>query len=442
MDTIHEKGTDFNSKLKINFKGGNLTSDSGLLLYKEFDNKIGFSQEIRNTVTIEDDVNHRKHENEDVIIQRIYQNAAGYHADDDADDLRLDTTYQLILEKETLASQPTISRLNTKVNSKHVNQLQTANFNLLDKIYSLESPERIIFDIDSTNSDTYGEQNGSAYNSHYSANGYHPLLMFDGVTGDAIKAELRAGNVYTSRKAVSFVGPVFKSYNKKYKNVPFFLRGDSGFAKPGLYKISEEHNIFYAIRLKANANLYKLAKPLEEKLSQNCKDNAYKKHVIYGEINYKAGSWDKSRRVIVKIEKQKGKLKNCFTHTFIVTNIIGSKPKAIVKFYCQRGTMENFIKEGKNGFAFGKMSSTKYWANAYKLQQMLLAYNLNNWMRRLCFSKYYKSDRIGTIRTRLIKIAAKIVKTGRYIYYKLASSCPNKKLFFKVLENIQKLEFA
>ena len=104
--------------------------------------------------------------------------------------------------------------------------------------------------------------------------------------------------------------------------------------------------------------------------------------------------------------------------------------------------MENFIKESKNGFAFGKMSSTEYWANANKLQQMVLAYNLNNWLRRLCFPGKSKSFRIETIRTKVIKIAARIVSSGGYIIYKLASSCPNKKLFHTIFNNIPKLEFA
>jgi hypothetical protein len=264
--------------------------------------------------------------------------------------------------------------------------------------------------------------------------------MFDGITGDLIKAKLRAGNVYTSRKAVRFIGPVFKKYSKKFRNIPLYLRADSGFAKPGIYEISEEHDILYTIRLKANAKLYDLAKPFEEKLAKKMQGKLHKKQVIYGQFNYKAGSWKKERKVIVKIEKPKGQL--TYNYTFIVTNIKNWSARKIVRFYCQRGTMENFIKEGKNGFAFGKMSSSKYCVNANKLQQMVLAYNLNNWMRRLCFPQNNQSDRISTIRTKIIKIAGRIVKSGRYIYYKLASSCPNKKLFFKVLHNIQSLEFA
>jgi hypothetical protein len=436
--TISEKKMNFKSNLRINFNGGDLTSDSGMLLFKEFDSQIGFSQVIKDSLNFNDDVNHRLHENEDVVLQRIYQNAAGYHADDDADDLRLDSLFKTILEKEILASQPTISRLNNHVDKENMKQLQQANFNLLDRIYEIEPPEKIIFDLDSTNCETYGKQYGSDYNYHYKANGYHPLLMFDGVTGDFIKAELRAGNVYTSRRAVRFIGPVFKEYRKKFKEIQLHLRADSGFATPGIYRIAEEHNISYTIRLKANAKLYDLAEPFLKKLNRNSEIS--EKQVIYGEFNYQAGSWDKKRKVIVKIEKPADQL--VYNHTFIVTNIKDRFAREIIKFYCQRGTMENFIKEGKNGFAFGKMSSSKYQANSNKLQQMMLAYNLNNWLRRLCFPEHNRSDRIETIRTKLIKIAARIVKTGRYIYYKLAEGCPNKELFFKVLDNIQCLEFG
>lgn len=262
---------------QINFNGGNLTSDSGLLLYKEFDNKIAFSQEIKNNLNFNDDIDHRKHENEDVILQRIYQNAAGYHADSNANDLRYDDTFKIVLDKDNLASQPTISRVNNKLNKENMKQLQKPNFKLFDKVYDKNFPEKIIFDLDSTNCQTYGQQYDTAYNFHYKANGYHPLLMFDGATGDLIKAKLRAGNVYTSRKAVRFIGPVFKKYSKKFRNIPLYLRADSSFAKPGIYEISEEHDILYAIGLKANAKLYDLATPFEEKL-----ETKYEKQVIYG----------------------------------------------------------------------------------------------------------------------------------------------------------------
>jgi len=440
MAKISEKTMDFNSKVKTNFEGGDLTSDSGLLLYKEFDEKIGFSETIRECLDFNDDVEHRIHDNADVVIQRIFQNAAGYHADRAANHLRKDTLFTTVLGKEQLASQPTMSRQNSISDKETMKQMQNAKFKLIKKIYRKENPEDIFLDLDSSASITYGDQYGSNYNKHYGHKCYHPLLLFDGKTGDALKGELRAGNVYTSRQVVRFIGPVLKDYGKTFPETSLYLRADSGFAIPGLYRMCEEHNTSYAIRLKANAKLYELAEPLVEKLCEPDSNKFKDSGVVYGEFNYQAGSWEDPRRVVVKIEKSKYEI--ALRYTFIVTNILDKEPKELIDFYFKRSTMENFIKEAKNGFAIDRMSSTDFWSNACKLQQMLLAYNLNNWLRRITFPEGHKSDRIFTIRMKLIKIAARVVRTGRYLYFKLASSCPYKKLFLSVLDNIQNLEFT
>ncbi|WP_297420128.1 transposase, partial [Clostridium sp.] len=189
MGSLLEKSLNFKRDLKINFEGGNLTSDAGLLLYREFDEKIGFSKTIKDNLEVKDrSADARIHKNQDIAIQRIYQRIAGYTTDDHADELRYDPTFTNILDKEALASQSTISRFNNRVTVETLKSYQQINEILLDKIYSLSMPEHIIFDIDSTNFQTYGDQYGSDYNSHYGANGYHPLLMFDGLTGDLIKA--------------------------------------------------------------------------------------------------------------------------------------------------------------------------------------------------------------------------------------------------------------
>ena len=145
MNTISKKRMNFNNNIKLNFAGGNLTSNSGLLLYKEFDNKIKFSQTIKESLSFDDNIDHRKHENEDVILQRIYQNAAGYHADSDANDLRYDNIFKTVLNKDVLASQPTISRVNTKLNKEHMKQLQKANYKLLDRIHDFKPPKEMIY---------------------------------------------------------------------------------------------------------------------------------------------------------------------------------------------------------------------------------------------------------------------------------------------------------
>ncbi|MPQ44581.1 transposase, partial [Clostridium tarantellae] len=123
----------------------------------------------------------------------------------------------------------------------------------------------------------------------------------------------------------------------------------------------------------------------------------------------------------------------------VVTNMT-LPPEQLIMFYSNRGTMENFIKESKNGFALDSMSSTSFLANANKLQLSLLAYNFNNWFRRLALSNKSKTNRIQTLRLKLIKIAAKIVTSARYITFKLCSSCPYKEEFMNILNNIGALK--
>lgn len=279
MGSLLEKSANFNRKIKINFDGGDLTSDAGLLLYKEFDAKIGFSKTIQETLKVKDNAKFRVHSNSDIAIQKIYQNIAGYHTDDNADELTIDPAF-----KAVLASQPTLSRFNLRLDSDNVKQFQSANETLMDKIYSVEIPKQVLIDLDSTNWQTFGNQYGSNYNFHYSANGYHPLVAFDGLTGDFIKAELRSGNVYTSRQITRFLGSIISRYSKKYPKIDRFIRADSGFAMPELYNLIEENKAFYAIRLKAYKTLYTKAINITTRMELACKDNIYDYKVVYGEI--------------------------------------------------------------------------------------------------------------------------------------------------------------
>ncbi|OOM79915.1 transposase [Clostridium sp. BL-8] len=192
------------------------------------------------------------------------------------------------------------------------------------------------------------------------------------------------------------------------------------------YQNAEEHDYKYAIRLKANATLYKYSEEFAERMEKLYKRNMYNHHVIYGEFMYKAKKWTKERRGVVKLEKKEGQM--CLDYTFVVTNMI-SHSEAVIKFYCNRGTMDNLIKKGENSFAFHKMIGSSFITNANKIQEMVLAYNLNNWIRRLCFTNSMKSIKIDTIRMKIIKVAGKLVKSSRYLKFKLCSSCAYKSDF-------------
>lgn len=437
MNSILEYKLDFNNKLKFNFEGGSITTDTGLILIKEFDNKIGFSKMVKENLNLKSDSNRGViHKSNELVLQKIYQCIAGYDTDQNCNDLRKDIMFTKLLDKDVLSSQPTMSRFMNRIEYENVKQLENINLLLLDKAYSIEKPEFQILDLDSTNLSTYGNQEGSKFNYHYKTVGYHPLVMFDGLNGDLLKIELRNGNCYTSSNVVEFIKPYLEYQDSKHSNMLRIIRGDSGFAVPGLYEIAEQEGDLYAIRLKANSNLYKNVKYFESELLEECKDQLLEYKCSYNEFEYKAEKWNKPRRVVVKMEKAANKM--TIDYTFVVTNMKAS-PKEIIDFYCKRGSMENFIKECKHGFNFESMSHSSFVANSFKLQVLALAYNLVNLFKRLCVCGKFKKFTIETLRGKLIKVASKIIKSSRNEIFKICNNYPYKEVFLNTLEKIQNL---
>lgn len=437
MYSLSDTCLEFNSKIRLNFNGGDLSSDTGLFLIKEFAHKIGFENLIKSIFKTNDSATFRIHKDSENLLQKIYQVIAGYFQDDDSDELTKDPVFNSILDKEALASQPTMSRFFNRLDEDTLNQFEEIHKIIKQKIYSIKNPKIVLFDIDSTLFETYGNQKGSGFNYHYSSHGYHPLLCYDGLTGDLLKAELRDGNVYTSNGVVEFIKPLLLEYLEKYPETNVYLRSDSGFAVPELFSLLESNGCAYAIRLKANNSLYKEVAYITDELDAITANNKVDYAVCYGEFYYKAGSWDYPRRVVVKAEKPTGQF--VYMYTFIVTNM-SLEPEKVIQFYCNRGRMENFIKECKNGFDFDSMSSHNKIVNSNRLQISMLAYNLFNYFRRLVLPLKMRKFQIDTIRLKLMKIASKIVRSSRYIIFKLCSSYAYKNDFYETVANIYKLE--
>ena len=278
---------------------------------------------------------------------------------------------------------------------------------------------------------------GEAFNYHYQAHGYHPLLCFDGITGDLLKLELRDGTHYCSKDADLFMIPLMQEFRTKHPALPLYLRGDSGFASPELYEACEDNSCRYAIRLKMNKTLITFAEDKAEALRKATICNMVDYAVTYGEFIYQAGTWKHPRRVVFKIEKPQNQM--TFMYTFIVTNM-ESEPYKVIRFYCGRGKMENFIKKSKDGFNFSAVSSKSKIVNANRLRLHALAYNLFNWFRHLALAADMRKLRIDTVRLKLLKIAARVVHSARYTTFKLCSSCPYKREFYETLQNIRGLQ--
>ena len=205
MAIINTISLESNRKIKINFNGGELSSDGGLLLIKEFAAKIGLITLVNQIFKTNDHTNCRKHTDPDNLMQIIYQIISAYFTDDCADELVRDPVLTAILGKEKLASQPTLSRFWNRMDEATLLQLEAITEKMREAVYSVRLPEHMLFDLDSTLLNTYGRQEGEGFNFHYQAHGYHPLLCYDGLTGDLLKAELRDGTKYCSNGADQFM---------------------------------------------------------------------------------------------------------------------------------------------------------------------------------------------------------------------------------------------
>lgn len=439
MNILNNTSLESNKRVKINFGGGDLSSDAGLLLIKEFAAKTGLTSLIEKLFKTNGTTRRQHHKDSENLLQMIFQIIAGYFEDDCADELTSEPVFTEILQKAHLASQPTISRFWNRMDETTLEQLNEIGAQMRDVIYSIKHPEQMLFDLDSTLLDTFGHQEGEGFNYHYQAHGYHPLLCFDGLTGDLLKAELRDGTQYCSKGSGNFMIPLMQEYRQKHPSLPLYLRGDSGFAAPELYEACEDNDCKYAIRLKENNILLALCSDADVALHRATADNAIDYAVTYGEFEYQAGSWSAPRRVVFKIEKPADQIIHMYT--FVVTTM-EMEPYQIIQFYCGRGNMENFIKEAKSGFDFNAVSSHARLVNANRLQVHALAYNLFNWFRRIVLSTKLKKLRIDTLRLKLLKIAARVVRSAGYTTFKLCSSCPYKQEFFETLSNIQALTFT
>ena len=182
----------------------------------------------------------------------IYMIMAGYFEDDASDELTNDPVFKAVLEKSALASQPTVSGFFNRMDEDTLKQFQEISRILRKRIYSIQMPQAVILDLDSTLLAAYGKQEGRAFNFHYRSNGYHPLVCYDGITGDLIKIQLRDGAAYSCTGVTDFLQPILDEYLNDYPTIHLLLRGDSGFATPDLYKQCEENGTSYVIRLMEN----------------------------------------------------------------------------------------------------------------------------------------------------------------------------------------------
>ncbi len=414
--------------LEVAFDGGRLTSDGGLALIARADTALGLCEALalcvpdwrRGPV---------KHSLEALVRQRVYQIACGYEDQDDADYLRTDPLLKLVCGRlpETapdLASQPTMSRLENAVTATACLRMAVA----LGEVYIGQrgeggAPKRILLDFDSTDDPTHGDQEGSHYHGYYRQHMYHPLLVFDGDTGQLITAILRPGNAHAGRGAVAILARIVERLREEWPGVEIELRADAGFAVPAVYEYCEGQGIGYTIGLVTNSRLEGLAAPLLSE-AQRQYDAIQEKVRLLGEFAYRAGSWDRNRRVVHKAEVMREG-----TNTRFVVTSKGDEPRKLYDWYVGRGECENRIKDYKLYCKADRLSCHRFVANQFRLLLHAAAYWLLDSLRRRLVAMGIERMQLDTLRLRLIKIGGRVRQLLTRVKLHLASSHPGQPLW-------------
>src|ERR1039457_6475291 len=422
----------FNASLKVEFQGSRVTSEGGLILVRELDERLGFGELIAQHLT---DSRGKKAQFcfADLLRQSVYSRLAGYEDLNDAERLSQDPTFRLISSEKIwdrgVALPSRLQSFETEILAEDANFAGLAGLSraLIAKAEALDSGYRTVLDMDSTEIPVYGAQEESAYNGHFESTCFHPLLLFSR-DGDCLAAKLRPGNVHSAEGWEELLLPEIELQQKRSKEVAF--RADAAFAKLFIDTALKGRGVKSPIRIPANENL---EQDVVELLLRPMGRPSHKPIVWYKSFLYKAASWTAARRVVAKVEHHAGEL---FPRIrFVVTNL-ETPSRAVVRFYNKRGTAEQWIKEGKQAVKMTRLSCHRFRSNQVRLALSLLAYNLGNLWRRPALPKRIENWSLTSLQQRLVKTGGRLVKHARYYWLLLAEGHLTRRRFGAMLGRI------
>ncbi len=430
----------FDSRLKLKFCGSKVTSDAGLLAYRELDEVLSLTEMVAEVLSDSRPGTNKQHGLVPMLRQSIYSRLAGYEDVNDAERLAVDPAMRHVVggraaqaDKEA-ASTSGVGRFETETLSTKSNL--TALMNLsgewIDKVHRCKPLKQLILDLDSSVSETYGKQEGTAYNGHFECNCYHPLFLFNQF-GDLERAMLRRGNHASAKFWRRVLLPVIERY--RHLDIPKFFRGDAAFANPALYRLLEEEGYRYVIRLKANAVL---EREIERLLTRPVGRPSHKPKVFYHSFQYQAKSWQRARRVVAKIEWHAGELFPA--RWFHRDEPDQALERNVVKFLQRaRARLSSGSRKARTPSSGRSSPAARSRTIRRACNCFALAYNLANFLRRLALPQDVKHWSLTTLREKLVKIGAKVTRHAKYVTFQLAEVAVPRRLFAAILDRIARL---
>ena len=406
--------------------GGDITSDAGLLLVSLADKKLGLTRAMSGAITDHRDQDKVVHGVKEMVRERIYAICQDYEDANDLDTLRHDPALKTACKRlpksgEALASQPTISRFENMPGVKEQVRLAVAMASRVISAFPAHT-RRIIIDVDPTEDPCHGQQEFEFFNGHYGCHCYLPVHIH--ITGDdgrqrIIGSVLRPGNAGATKGLYSALRIAIRLVRQYLPDAQIILRADSAFGVRAVLDFCEDMGIDYILGMKGNPVLHDLSAPIQMDacLKYKWEGNGCRE---YGSVSYKAGSWRHARRVVAKAEITQGEL----NPRFVVTSLENLSDVEAYEFYCGRGEQENRIKEIKLDLNSGRTSCHSFLANQFRLLMHTAACMLMGVLQESLAGTRFAKAQIGTLRSRLLKVGARVVETARKIWFHLPSSFP------------------
>lgn len=418
-------------KVQANFNGGSVTSDGGLLLLREIDKKIGLTEQLGQVIKDNRHPGYVHHSAEDMLRQRVYAIAAGYEDVNDHDALNKDLCFQTAVGREVnLASSSTLSRFENAIDQQSLVEMSKVFVEQFIQSHSTP-PEELLLDFDPTDNVLHGDQENKHYHGYYKAHCFLPLHVFCG--DDFLVSLLRPSNIDGSKHAGAILKLLVDRFRTVWPTVKISFRGDAAFARKHIMYWCETNNVEYIVGFAKNKRIEKLGAALKAQAETQYEATETKQR-LFDEFSYQAGTWKQARRIIVKAEHQrKGSNFRC-----IVTNKKGTDAQALYEqSYCPRGDMENGIKQLKLDLHSDRNSCHDFTANHFRLLLSSAAYVLLNALRNSHLSGTTLAKAYcGTLRLKLLKIGAVVVKNTRRIQFFLSSHSPHQNDFTKAARSL------
>jgi hypothetical protein len=410
-------------ELEVNFGGGAVSSDGGLLLLREVDRRLKLTEGVAAVLADPRDPDLIVHPLVDLLRQRIYGIVQGYEDLNDHERLREDALLQSVLERdEALGSAPTLCRMENRASRAEMWALQRQLVESFIASFK-QAPAELVLDFDATDDPLHGKQEGRFFHGYYDCYCYLPLYVFCGE--QLLLAYLRPSNIDGAKHAWAILALLVRRLREKWPEVRIVLRADSGFCRHRMLGWCERHNVGYVVGIAQNARLNGATEAHRQRLAQQLAQSGKKQREFF-EFHYAAASWHSERRVIARLEfSEQGD-----NPRYIVTNLAGTAAELYDDLYCARGEAENRIKEAQLGLFADRTSCQHFTANQFRLLLSSFAYVLVERLRALALTgTEFARLQATTLRAKLLKIGAVILRNTRRVRVLLSSAFPYQAIF-------------